>query len=190
MQAVGIILVLISIGTIVAPIGIVAYTYRDNLLQLVVPPQLEEFMGDNGIVSGNVTGTGNNVTDNGGGFIAPVIVDKQINQAARTFSLTVNFTNTFSFNLTLNQLSAYVGCSQHSYLLGTVQLASPVVINTGQTTQLQISGAWTSDAESHVRSEHPGATAIDVNLVNLTIEVNGIEIQQTEPVAIGAVPLS
>jgi hypothetical protein len=193
MQAVGIILVLISIGTIVAPIGVVAYTYRDNLLQLVVPPQLDDVM-NGGIFSNNVTNINNsdlgNSTDLNSGFVAPVIVNQQIDKVARTLTLTVNFTNTFTFNLDLNQFSADVVCSQHNFQLGSVQLSNPVVIDAGQTAQLFITGAWSQDAENHFTSDHPGAASIDVKLVNITIDVNGITIQQTEPVSIGSVPIN
>jgi len=195
MQAIGIILLLISIGTVVGPVGAVVIMYRDNLAQIVVPPQINDiFSGNSSLISDNFNTNYNNETGPGNldasGIIAPVIVDKQIDIVSRTFTLTVNFTNTFNFNLTLNQFSAGVVCSQHNYPLGNVQLSQAVEIDAGQTAQLLISGLWTQDAESHVVSGHGGASQIDANLVDVTIDVNGITIQQSEPVSIGSVPLA
>jgi hypothetical protein len=192
MQAIGIILLLISIGTVVGPVGAVVIMYRDNLAQIVVPPQINDiFSGNSSLISDNFNTNYNNEPGNidASGIITPVIVDKQIDIVSRTFTLTVNFTNTFNFNLTLNQFSAGVVCSQHNYPLGNVQLSQAVEIDAGQTAQLLISGLWTQNAESHVISEHGSASQIDVNLVNVTIDVNGITIQQSEPVSIGSVPL-
>ena len=192
MQAIGVILLLISIGTIVGPVGAVVIMYRDNLVQLVVPPQINDIIsGNSSLIADNTnynneTGPGNLDV---GGIIAPVIVDKQIDNVSRTFTLTVNFTNTLNLNLTLNQFSANVVCSQHNYPLGNIQLSQAVEIDAGQTAQLLISGLWTQDAENHFVSGHGGASQIDVNLVDVTIDVNGITIQQSEPVPIDSVPI-
>jgi hypothetical protein len=187
MQAVGIILLLISIGTIVGPVGAVVVMYRDNLVQLVVPPQINDIINGNSAIS-NIT------QDNGksgpGGFLTPVFVGAQIDNVSRTFTVTVNFTNTFNLNLTLNGLSAGVVCSQHNYPLGNISINGVIEVLSGETTQITVSGAWNQDAENHFTTEHAGATAIDVNLVNLTIDVNGITVQQTEPISVGSVPLT
>jgi hypothetical protein len=196
MQIIGVILVLISVGTIVGPIGAVAFTYRDNLVQLVVPPQINDLMnGNSSIFYANTTnpdgeGEGIGTGDSDfGGILAPVIVDTQIDNVSRTFSLTVNFTNTFNIDLTLNQFSADAISSQDNYPLGSVQLSQPVQINAGQTAQLFITGLWTQNAENYFTTQHAGSTSIDVSLVNVLIDVNGITIQQTEPVSIGSVPI-
>ena len=186
MQAIGIILLLISIGTIVGPVGAVVVMYRDNLIQLVIPPQINDIINGNGIN----TITQDNGSSGPGGFLAPVFVGAQIDNASRTFTVTVNFTNTFNLNLTLNGLSAGVECSQHNYPLGTISTNGVIEVLSGETTQITISGPWTQDAENHFTTEHAGATAIDVNLVNLTIDVNGITVQQSEPISVGSVPLT
>jgi len=38
---------LISIGTIGGPIGVVGYEYRDNLVQMMVPTQINDIVGGN-----------------------------------------------------------------------------------------------------------------------------------------------
>ena len=50
MQAIGIVLLLISIGTIVGPIGAVVVMYRDNLPGLVITPQIRDMMNGNSTI--------------------------------------------------------------------------------------------------------------------------------------------
>jgi len=195
MHALSVVLLLISIGTIVGPIGAVAIMYRDNLVQLVVPPQISNLInGNNNVMQDN--GNNNNNNDNGnnnsggGGLINPVFVGAQINSEARTFTVTVNVTNSFSYDLTLNSINATVESSQDNYQLGTISLTTPVTILAGQTSAVTVSGAWTQDAENYVLNTYGGATSIDVNLVNTTVDVNGIVIQETQPINIGNILLN
>lgn len=197
MHALSVVLLLISIGTIVGPIGAVAIMYRDNLVQLVVPPQISNLingnnnvMQDNGNNNNNDNGNNGNNNSGGGGLINPVFVGAQINSEARTFTVTVNVTNSFSYDLTLNSINATVESSQDNYQLGTISLTTPVTILAGQTSAVTVSGAWTQDAENYVLNNYGGATSIDVNLVNTTVDVNGIVIQETQPINIGNILLN
>jgi len=198
MHALSVVLLLISIGTIVGPIGAVAIIYRDNLVQLVVPPQINNLInGNNNVMQDN--GNNNNNNDNGnngnnnsggGGLINPVFVGAQIISEARAFTVTVNVTNSFSYDLTLNSINATVESSQDNYQLGTISLTTPVTILANQTSAVTVSGAWTQDAENYVLNNSGGATSIDVNLVNTTVDVNGIVIQETQPINVGNIPLN
>ena len=123
-------------------------------------------------------------------LINPVFVGAQINSEARTFTVTVNVTNSFSYDLTLNSINATVESSQDNYQLGTISLTTPVTILTNQTSAVTVSGAWTQDAENYVLNNYGGATSIDVNLVNTTVDVNGIVIQETQPINVGNIPLN
>lgn len=204
MQALSVLLALITIGCIVGPIGGAIAMYRDNLTQLVVPPQINNLINNNSIDgsnnnNNNPTDNNNNgntasgnfgVGENNGGFITPTFVSSQINVEARTFTVTVNFTNSFNYDLTLNALTATVESSQDNFQLGTINLASPVSILAGQTSLITVSGIWTQDAENYVQKNFAGASSINVNLANIAIDVNGIVVQQTQPVNVGDVPLT
>ena len=122
--------------------------------------------------------------------MTPTFVSSQINIQARTFTVTVNFTNNFNYDLTLNALTATVESSQDNYQLGTISLASPVSILAGQTSLITVSGIWTQDAENYVQNNFADASSINVNLANISIDVNGIVVQQTQPVNVGDVPLT
>jgi hypothetical protein len=195
-------LLLISIGTIVGPIGAVAFVYRDNLVQLVVPPQISNLTGGiNHIMNDSGNNNNNNNSDNGnnsnnnnsggvGGFINPVFVSDQINNETQTFTVTVNVTNNFGYDLTVNSINATVESSQDNYPLGAISLTAPVTILAGQTSEVTVSGFWTQDAENYVLNNYGNATSIDVNLVNTTIDVNGITIQSNQPINVGNIPLT
>jgi hypothetical protein len=190
MQAVGVILFLISIGTVVAPVGAVVLMYRDNLTQLVVPPEITDIINGNSPILQQDLGISGGTGPSGPeGAMAISVVDKQIDAASRTFTITVNFTNPLNLNFTLNTLAADVQCSEHNYPLGSVGLNGAVEIPAGKASLITVMGFWTQDAENHFLTEHAGKTAINVNLVNVTIDLNGIVIQQNEPINIGDVPL-
>ncbi|MCW4019497.1 MAG: hypothetical protein NWF00_12610 [Candidatus Bathyarchaeota archaeon] len=181
-------MLLISIGTVAAPVGAVVVMYSDNLVALVVPPEITEIIEDSGgLIPNNLNGDGNSTSQ--GEFMTPVLVNSKFDRASRTFSVTVNFTNTFNLNLTLNEFAANAECDEHHFRLGSISLTEPVEILAGQTTQITVSGYWTQEAELHFITEHLGETAINVNLVDLTINLNGITVQQSDPINIGNVPL-
>jgi hypothetical protein len=186
MQLVGVALVLISIGTILAPIGAVVIMYRDNLPQIVIPAEITDLMnGNSSSILSHYGFDEGNFTSEQDSFLAPVFVSSEINNTTRTFDILVNFTNTFTFNLTLNELSAGIACSEHSFLLGNVSVIGPIAIVSGQTAQIHVTGSWTQEAENHFIAQHQNEDAINVNLVDLTVDVNGLIIHQTEPVNIG-----
>jgi hypothetical protein len=196
MQKLSIILVLISIGTMVGPIAGAVILYRDNLSQLVVPPQINNLVNGNnsnsnsGNNNSNV-GSGNfGVGESDGGITAPTLVSEQINLEAKTFTVTVNVTNSFNYDLTVNSLNATVESSQDHYQLGTISLDSPITLVANQSSLVTVSGAWTQEAVDHVQNNFPGATSINVDLAYVTIDLNGIIIQQTQPINVGDIPLT
>jgi len=205
MQVLSVVLVLISIGCIVGPIGDVVLMYRNNLPGLVIPPQINNLMNGNknnnqgndnnnninNYNNSNYNNSDNNNNNNGNnGFITPTFVSSQINNAAKTFTVTVNVTNSFGYDLTLNSMNATVESSTDNYQLGTITLTSPVTIIAGQIALVTVSGMWTQDAVNYVQNNFSGATSINVNLADISIDVNGIVVQQTQPVNVGNVPLT
>ena len=188
MQALSIVLVLISIGTILGPIGAVVVIYRSDLSQLVIPPQISDIMNGNSnlIPHGNSDGNG----DSGlGGLMKPVFVSAQSNVAAHTFTGVFNVTNSLNFDLTLNSFSTDVEFTQANIPATSLSLSSPVTVLAGQTTQLTISGHWTQAAQDYVAS-NLGATSIDLSVSNIAININGITIQSAGPIQVGSIPVN
>jgi len=193
LQAIGVILLLISIGTVVGPVGAVVIIYRDNLSQLVIPPQIQDILNGNSSIiqdNSNSNNNDNSTSDSGSiGFITPTFVSAQIDTTSRTFTITVNVTNNFNYDLTLNALNATVETSQDQTQLATINLSNPVTIYAGQTSLVTVSGTWMQTAENYL-NDHAGATSIDVELINTTIDVNGITIQMNQPIEVGSIPLT
>ena len=188
MQALSIVLLLISIGTILGPIGAVVIIYHNDLSQLVIPPQIRDIMNGNSnlIPHGNSNGNGNSGM---GGLLNPVFVSAQIDDRAHTFTVTFDVTNNLNYDLTLNSFNTDVEITQANYPGGSLSLSNPVTVLAGQTVQLTISGHWTQDAQNYIANNYPGATSFDIYLANTTINVNGITIQINEPIEVGNVPI-
>ena len=155
MQVIGVVLLLISVGLIVAPVGAVVVMYRDNLTGLVVPPQLQSAMnGDSSFIlndkvqsiNGVDTSDPSSIVNN---FVMPNFVDAQVDKNHDTFSVRVNVTNPLNYDLTLNQLSTDIQ-SIDGQTLATVNLASPTTMVSGESTIVQVTGSWTQAGDSFI----------------------------------------
>jgi hypothetical protein len=188
MQAVSIILLLISVGTILGPIGGVVIMYRDNLPALIVSDDVNNLIGDNGILSGDNNGNNNNNNNNNGnndnaladfnlGLLDIQLISYQIDAVARTFTVTVSVANNLNYDLTLNALSATVSNYQDNQQLASISLSSPVTIASAQTSQLTVAGTWTQTGENLITN---GATTVHITLSNILVDVNGIVVQPSQ----------
>jgi hypothetical protein len=188
MQAVSLILFLVSVGTILGPIGAVVVTNISDPVQMVIPAEIENtLLGDKGIFQGGGGGEGGSGDSGGiGGLLTPDLVSQTVDITQRTFTLTVNFKNDFVFDLALNAFDAEIQDTNSGHIIGTLSLSNPVTIATGESALVTLQGSWTEQAESFIGQEQ----TINVNLVNLTIDVNGIIIELSEPYYIGEISLS
>ena len=133
MQAIGIILLLISVGTIVGPVGATVIVYRDDLSQLVITPQIRDIMNGNS----NIFPQGNNGNQNSngggsdfGGLMSPTFVSAQSDILTHTFTGIFTVTNNFNYPLTLNSFKANAQITQQQISAGSVSLANPVTVHT------------------------------------------------------------
>jgi hypothetical protein len=169
------ILTAITIAINVVPVAGILLLYQNNMQGLVIPPGI------------------NKITN--GGFIMeeplgnPTLVDSQYNVTSQTVTLTFQFTNPFNFDLTINSMSADVQCYDHNFPLGNAALNNPVNIRANKTATMTMLGTWTQDAINHFQKAHAGAQSIDVDLVGLIINVNGINVQTSEHIKIPNVPI-
>jgi hypothetical protein len=189
LQIVGVILLLISIGTTVGPIGAVVVMNSDDLTQVVIPPEIEDiFSGDSSLLAPILSGESGE-GDFNIGLIMPKFVSSTFDEAAQTFSVTVNVTNILNYDLTLNALTATVTATQGGAELATVHLSNPVTIPAGEWSMVTVSGTWTQAAEDYYNN-NSSASSINVTLYSAAIDVNGIVVQMTEPIVIGDIPLT
>jgi hypothetical protein len=176
LDKVRLILTVITIAINVLPIAGILLIYQNNLLGLVIPPEINKIMNDNPITEeslGNLT-----------------LVDSQYDATSRTVALTFKFTNPFKFDLSVNSMFADVQCDAHDFPLGHATISNPVDVRAGETATIDVVGTWTQDAISHFQTAHAGAQNIDIELVGLAINVNGISVQTDERVKIPNFPIT
>jgi len=190
MQLIGVVLLIISIGLVVGPVGAVVIMYSDNLTGLVIPPEFD------GLLNGDPSFIFNDNFQNGEGgetgsvldsFVTPQFVSADIDSSSKTFTVIVNVTNTLKFDLTLNTLRTDVQTPDNQEDLATVSLSNPLTFISGQSSNVTIVGSWTPAGETYIMNHLQNDEEISVSLVNLSIDVNGIKVDLPGPFT---VPLS
>jgi len=166
-------LVLISVAAIAGPVaGLIVLNYH-NPVDMIIPPDLEEIV---------TAGTGNQAIE------LPKYVGSTYDAASRTVTANFNFTNPFEADLSVNSVSADVECAAHAFFLGHAELINPVEVREGATATISVVFTWTQTAENHFLNAHPNAESIDIILINLDLDVSGIDIQTPENISL-TVPL-
>ncbi len=176
LNVLGIVLTLISVLCAAGPIVAVAIEYQSNPVELVAPPQVSNLVDD----------TLMNLTN----FQMPQLVSTNYDAASRSAVLVVNFTNPVNMDFKLNEAYAEVRNHEDQTFLANANLVNPVSITGGQTVNITISCAWSSQAESYFLTQHAGAKTINVDLTQLTVNVNEITITLDQPIEIDNVPIS
>ena len=174
MNVLGILLVLINVGAIAGPVAGVAIVYQNDPVEMVVPPEVEEVV--------------TSVFEPQRVIELPKYVGSTYDAASRTASATFSFSNTLKFDLSINSVSANVECATHVITLGHAELREPVKVSEGATGTITVIFTWTQTAEDHFITTHTNAKSIDINLVNLGLDVSGIEIETPERISL-TVPL-
>ena len=184
MQLVGVILLLISIGTTVGPIGTVVVMNSNDLTQIVIPPEIKGVLdGESSLIAQSEEGDFNI------GLMVPKFVSSTFDITANTYSVTVNVTNILNYDLTLNSLDATVTATKDNAELANIHLSNPIAIPAGDWSMVTVSGTWTQAAEDYYLN-NPDASSINVTLANAKIDVNGVVVQISEPIEIGEIPLT
>jgi hypothetical protein len=182
MQALSIVLVLISVGALLGPVAAVIVIYHDDLSQLVIPPQIRDILkGNSTLIPTGGSGMGE--------LFNPVVENAEINTETRTCTITLKVTNGLGYDLTVNSINATVEITQNHYPAGTISLSSSVILPAGETSRLTIDGAWTQDAQNYIDANYPGAASIDAYLADTTIDVNGIIFQMSESIDVGSISI-
>jgi hypothetical protein len=163
--------------------------YQGNLQELVIPPEI------NGLITGegsslflvnDTSGDGSAITN----IVVPTFVSADIDNDANTFTVIMDVTNNVNYTFVLNTFRTDVKTTRDNYQLVTVNLVNPpVTLTPGGTSRVTIVGAWNQDAENYVVQNYASASTINVQLENTTIDVNGITVTLSQPIAID-VPLS
>lgn len=169
MELLGIAFIVITIGAIAVPFAGIIMLYSDDLSELIIPPEIEETLSNSIDIEE---------------LQLPQYVSSSFDTSTRTGQAIFNFTNPFEFNLTINSISSDLQCIDHGFPVGDATLDDQVQINDGETKEFAINFVWTESAETHFLNEHENETSIDVELVDMQLDISGIDIEIPEQVTL------
>ncbi len=173
-------LTVLTIAIMVGPLAYTAYIYRDNLMGMVMPPQISGLLGDGGDNSGFPSLSSN--------FQAPTPVgEPQYFPENHSYAFAYNFTNPLPEDISVDGFSAELYSTDGVYL-GSVGLNNPLHINAGGNGIIDISGGFTQQAIDYFKSQN--STSIDVNFKNIDVNVDGFNFHLDDPSNLmGSIPL-
>ncbi len=165
MDRVKLALTILSIAIVIGPLAGLAYVYRDNLLGLVVPPQVKS------LVNGDSSGSQ---------FQMPTPVgEPQYNAQTGGVTFSFNFTNPLTNEVSIDKLSAEVQ-SEDGVCLGNISLSQPIQIASGETCTVNVLGVLNQAAISQCEAQNPGANGINISLANLNADVAGVTVHMDQ----------
>ena len=174
MEKVKIALTILSILIVIGPLAGVTYVYRDNLLGIVVPPQIKS------LVSGNSSALN---------FKTPTVVgEPQYNAQTGEFAVSFNFTNPLTNGVSIDKLSAEVQ-SEDGVSLGNISINQPVQITPGETSTINVSGLLNQNTISQFEAQNPGVNGINISLENLNVDVAGVNVHMDQVNNVGQLQL-
>jgi hypothetical protein len=166
MDKIRLFLTVITIAIVVIPLVGTLLAHQGNLLGLFVPPEINEIADD--LMGG----------DDGPGLEPPAMVgEPEYDKVTHTFSVSFQYKNSFPMDITIKSLTGNIECAEHGFLLGNASLSEPVSIDAGETGTLTVLGKWTDEGISHFGTAHGDEENVDVVLVDMAVDISGIQIQ-------------
>jgi hypothetical protein len=176
MKKLKIILILLTIAITIAPIAIEVLLYQDNLLDLIIPPQIASIVNGNSNNSNEKNVNGNNLLNPEFKLPQPV-GEPQYNPQTKTISFTLNFTNPLNTPLELDRLQAGLVSHDDGFFLGNITINQPLKIDPGQTVDITALGTLSNGAIDYLKSKSAIQNAINLDFVNLNVDLSGIRLQ-------------
>lgn len=174
MEGLSVVLTITTILVVVVPIASVIVINMDNLMEVIIPPEIQNLL--------------ENLEDFMETLQTIELVNAIYNQNTHTLTLIFSLINHVDVDLQVNMMEADVVCAQHDYPLGNASLINPVELEAGEKTYLTVIFQCTAEAEQHITENHSGENTIDVDLVNFTVDINGITIQTSQRISLTNVP--
>jgi len=175
LNVLGIVLTLVSVLCTAGPLVGAVIVYQSNPVGLVVPPEVNDLVGSG---FGNMSNFG-----------MPQLVSAVYDASQHTETLAVNFTNPVNMTFELKSAYAEVRCHEDQVFLANATLTGPVSIGPCETINATVVCAWTPETESYFQTAHAGASTLNVDLTQLTINVNDVTVTLGQPVEISNIPI-
>ena len=182
MNKVKIALTLLSVAIVIAPLLGVTYIYRDNLLGLVLPPQIKSMISGGG--DSNSNSDGSQLSQTLSQFQMPQPVGQpQYNPDTGAFSYPFNVTNPLSTPISLTQLSAEIVSTQGNVPLGNVSINQPINIDPGANSIVNLTGTLNQDTVNQLTSQLSNGTnlsSLNIGLQNVNVDIDGITVHMNQ----------
>jgi hypothetical protein len=172
---IGIVLTLISVLCTAGPLVGAVVVYQNNPVGLVVPPEINDLVGNG---SGNMSNLG-----------MPQLVSAVYDAPQHTETIVFNFTNPVNMTFDLKSAYAEVRCHEDQMFLANATLTSPVSIGPCKTVNVTAVCAWTPETESYFQTARAGTSTLNVDLTQLTINVNDVTVVLSQPLEISNIPI-
>ena len=187
MKKLKIILLFLTIAIAITPIVIEVLLYRDNLLDLIIPPEIANMVNNKSNNSNEKSIIGNNLLNPEFELPKPV-GDPQYNPETKTISYTFNFTNPLQTPLEIGQLQAGLVSHNDGFFLGNITINKPLKLDPGQTVDITALGILSDDAINYLKSQSATQNSINLDFVNLNVDLSGIQLQLDKQ-NIGNIPI-
>ena len=181
MEKVKLALTILSVAIIVVPLLVEVYAYQNNIVGLVLPPQI------NNLLNGGSNSNNSDSNDSGAvvgqtNQLTQVLPNLQLpqpagqptyNPATGAFTYPFNFTNPLKSDISVDHLSAQV-VGDNGTPLGNVTI-SPVDIAAGASVTLNATGNLSQSAIAQLESQYQSGT-LNVSLRNVNVDVGGVNV--------------
>ncbi len=178
-----ILLSLLTVLIMVVPLAVQVIAYQNNLVGLIIPPELMNLMNPQSSNSGN-SGT----TLANSPFQPPIATgEPQYFPQNNTVQLTYSFTNPLNSRITITAMQAEMICHDHGFPLGNVSI-EPTTLEPKQTLDITATGVFSPEALEHIKTQHSGQSSINAEFENLNVEMAGVKIQMDHQ-ELGYIPI-
>ena len=183
-------LTILSMAIIVVPLIVEVYAYQNNLVGLVLPPQISNLIN-----GGNSNNNGSNGTQGSQSSQLPqssipnfqlpqAVGQPQYDPSTGAFSAPFNFTNPLTSQISIDQFSAQV-VGANNALLGNVSI-TPVTVAAGQTALLNVTGNLSQQAVNQLETQYQSGN-LNVSLKNVNVNLAGVSVQIPQINDIGSI---
>ena len=180
----------ITICCTILPLLFTVLVYQDNLMGLVVPPQITDAMsGDNQAIQEILPDFSDMFNEE------PTFNDDfQFNPEDGTFSFSLNLTSPLDIPLPVNSFSLTVS-DENGSILGTINLGDPLVLVPNQTSMISFEGTLSQELIELLQNsgmdptnpdfnpenlEELGLDLDDIHLTNVNLDIGGIQLHIDE----------
>lgn len=180
----------ITLCCVILPLLFTVLAYQNNLIGLIVPPQVTAAMSGNSQAIQEVLPDFSNMSN-----VKPTFNDDfQFNPTDGTFSFSINLTNPLDTPVKVNSFSLTV-TDENGTILGTINLGNPVTLVPDKNSTIPVEGALSQElitllqnsginpADPNFNPENIGEIGLDLNnihLTNVNLDIGGIQLHIDE----------